>query len=130
KAFLEGYLDFNGNDVQDEEEIQFAKDLDGENETCITWDGKDKNGKIIDKAEFKILSKVGFGMTHLPLFDVEDNKNGYKVKVVKPAGVPDPVLYWDDSEITEGKELDGVVNLNGCEAAQGCHRWEGRGDPT
>jgi len=86
---------------------------------CVPWDGRDGLGNLVTSGT-SIDMEVNFlnGLTHLPLYDVENHVNGYIVKLERPAG-PDPVMYWDDSRVGGG------VNLTGCPSATGCHRWTG-----
>ncbi len=95
---------------------------------CIPWDSKDGKGNIVTQI-IGIPIEVNYlnGVTHLPLYDVEAHVNGYIVALIRPAG-PQPSLYWDDSALTAGTVLDTKVNLTGCAAATGCHKWKGRGD--
>lgn len=100
--------------------------VDGQN--CIPWDSKDGQGNLVT-AITGIPLEINYlnGVTHLPLYDVEDNPNGYIVELVRPAGSK-PNLYWDDSAINKGTALDGKVNVTGCSNASGCHKWNDRGD--
>jgi gliding motility-associated-like protein len=95
---------------------------------CIPWDGLNGLGVAVIPG-FTFTIKVDFmnGITHLPLYDGEDNRNGYIVSLIRPAG-PNPRIYWDDTPITAGTATDGIMNLNGCTNATGCHRWRNRGD--
>lgn len=84
---------------------------------CVTWDGKDGKGNIVTGG-VNITTKVDYynGLTHLPLFDVENNSKGYIVDLVRPTG-PRPSLFWDDSNVGGG------TNFTGCNSAAGCHTW-------
>lgn len=102
---------------------------------CIPWDGLDGLGNNIPTGTV-ITTQIDFlnGITHLPLYDCEDNRNGFIVNLIRPGG-PNPRLFWDDSNVipaqyAAGTALDGVTNLTGCNAATGCHRWRNRGSNT
>lgn len=84
---------------------------------CVTWDGKDGKGNLVTGG-VNITTKVDYynGLTHLPLFDVENNSKGYIVDLVRPTG-PRPSLFWDDSKVGGG------TNFTGCNSATGCHTW-------
>jgi gliding motility-associated-like protein len=132
---LAGFIDLNNNGVYDPGlgEIYFEDRLTAPGTTCIPWNGRDSYGNLVT-GNFQVLAALGFGITHLPLYDVEHNVNGYKVNIVRPAGSTPPYIFWDDSQITAGSALDAKVNLTGClSAVSGCHRWINRGsinDPT
>lgn len=99
---------------------------------CIPWNTRDGLGNIVPPGtEMFIVVNYFNGLTHLPLFDVEHNRNGYIVNLIRPippSGMTKPKLYWDDSRLnpTIGTALDGMTELLGCEL-EGCHRWENRG---
>lgn len=97
-------------------------------QNCIPWDSKDGLGNYVT-AITGIPLEISYlnGVTHLPLYDVEANPNGYIVELIRPAGTK-PNLYWDDSAISKGTAQDGKINLTGCSNAGGCHRWKDRGD--
>lgn len=95
---------------------------------CIPWDARDNFGQtILQNITFPIQINYINGITHLPLFDVEHHRNGYIVELIRPLGNR-PNLYWDDSGLNAGTNLDARVNLNGCSISNGCHRWQNRGD--
>ncbi len=83
----------------------------------IEWDGKDSNGNPFPNGTPLVYSVTNLsGMTHLPLYDIEDNANGFIVKQIRPKG-NQMNLYWDDSQI------GGSYNISGCINAGGCHTW-------
>jgi uncharacterized protein (TIGR02145 family) len=97
----------------------------------VFWDGNDgsvppkpiPNGSVFN---FKI-SYVN-GLTHLPLFDVEYNANGFYLDLIRPTTVPpppSPLFYWDDTNFSGGSS-----NFTGClpnPPTSGCHQWSGTG---
>ena len=95
---------------------------------CIPWNSKDGLGNNITNLT-TIPLQVNYlnGVTHLPLFDVEANPDGYIVELIRPAGTK-PKLYWDDAAITAGTAIDAKVNLTGCTNTTGCHKWKNRGN--
>ncbi|HEX8545341.1 MAG TPA: gliding motility-associated C-terminal domain-containing protein, partial [Cytophagaceae bacterium] len=85
---------------------------------CIPWDGKDGQGKmVVPGTTFPIQIDYFNGITHLPLYDVENHTKGFIVDLVRPVG-PKPMLFWDDSGIPGGTK-----NLTGCNDPGGCHAW-------
>ncbi len=132
-GIIEGFLDFNNNGEYDETlgDLSFAAIVDSAGETCIPWDGIDANGNQVDKRKVQLISSFGSGITHLPLYDIEHNTKGYKISIVKPGNLPDPEIFWDDSEITDGS-TNGTPKVNtedGCQSTTtGCHLWSNRGD--
>jgi len=87
--------------------------------TCLPWDGKDGLGNpVLTSVLLQTTLNFYNGLTHIPLYDVERNPNGYIVNLVRPSG-PTPKLYWDDSKIPAA---GGSTNLNGCSSP--CHTWD------
>ena len=88
---------------------------------CIPWNSRDGLGNLITPGTPLDMRLDYFnGITHLPLFDVENHPYGYIVSLVRPAGPP-PLLFWDDTGIGGG-----TANLSGCTtgvptATSGCH---------
>jgi len=130
KGILDGFIDINNNTVFDGNDVSFSEEFSKPGTKCISWDGLDAKGNDVSGTEVKVYASFGFGMINFPIYDVEHNKNGYKVKVMSPADYPDPLIFWDDSDIDTGSPLDGLVNLIGCNSSgsEGCHRWEDRGN--
>lgn len=128
---LEGFIDLNGSgDYEEGSDIRFAHVFTEDSlSTCIPWDGRDSDGNLINGETVNVVANIGFGATHLPLFDVEASNNGIKVNVVSPANASTPVLFWDDTEIdNRGVVGDKSVELVGCNTETGdCHTWSNRG---
>ncbi|MFL5729626.1 MAG: gliding motility-associated C-terminal domain-containing protein, partial [Cytophagaceae bacterium] len=100
---------------------------------CVPWDGKDGLGNpVLNGVNISMQIDFYNGLTHLPLYDVENQINGFIVGLVRPAG-PAPRLFWDDTQLpapqVTNTALDGILNLTGCLPASptGCHRWKNRG---
>lgn len=80
--------------------------------TCVAWNGLDGNGVAIPDMEFMSI-RVEFraGLTNLPITDIENHPNGFRVNLVRPLtseckdafGNPKvialPKMYWDDSDV-------------------------------
>ena len=88
---------------------------------CIPWNGKDGLGNYVPTGGLLDMQLDYFnGLTHLPIFDVENWTNGVIVTLIHPVG-PTPQIFWDDSQIPKG-----TVNLAGCTSGAppaGCHKW-------
>ena len=127
-GFLDGFLDFNNNGIYERNlgEKMFGHYFSKAKDTiCFPWNGKDENGIPVTNGKFKILSKFGYGVTHLPIYDVEYNENGLIVERVRPKGADRPLLFWDDNKIPETSfnGPDRRQNLSGCDNSSGCHTW-------
>jgi len=85
----------------------------------IAWDSKDGLGNIVPSGT-NMNMQVDYlnGITHMPLYDVEYNQNGYIVSLVRPSSGTTPKLFWDDSNIPAAS---GNSNLTGCDSP--CHTW-------
>jgi gliding motility-associated-like protein len=97
---------------------------------CIPWDGLDGLGNPVPNGtSINVLASYQNSLFHMPLFDIENNNNGFQVSLVRPAG-PSPLLFWDDSQLLNvGTFPDGKVNLVGCNTVTpGCHRWTNKGN--
>jgi len=92
----------------------------GNGYNLIHWNGIDGLGKQVANGTM-VTATIRFihGITHLPIYDIEYNDNGYIVEVVRPSG-PKPDIYWDDSQLGD----NGTIDLNGCNDVLGCHLWD------
>jgi hypothetical protein len=109
---------------------------------CVSWDGLDGLGDPVpDGTNIPVRVSFYTGLTNLPMYDVENHRNGFRVNLVRPnvTACGDPItpprIYWDDSNLIPfdpGAAEDGYVNLAGCDPAtlppgEGCHQWRNRG---
>ncbi len=87
---------------------------------CIHWDGLDGLGNpVASGTQIPIEVNYFNGLTHLPIYDVEGNVNGFIVEIVRPQTPnPTPALFWDDTDIPGG-----TAELGGCTNPSGCHTW-------
>jgi gliding motility-associated-like protein len=85
---------------------------------CIPWNGKDNFGNMVAfGANISIEINYYNGITHIPIYDVEYNENGFIVDIVRPLTPdPHPPLFWDDSDIPGfvAAPLNGCIDLTGC----------------
>lgn len=118
-GLIETYIELNGSlgyqaGTQD---VYIAQNVNAAGTYCIAWDGKDATG--ITVAALSILAihvDFKFGLTHLPLYDVENFSLGYIVTSIRPS-ITIPKLFWDDSQLAGGQ-----VESSGC-LLLGCHSW-------
>lgn len=83
---------------------------------CILWDGKDGLGLLLNlNTTIRAKLSLRSGLTHLPIFDAENNALGYDITLVRPSGLR-PLLFWDDSQIQGG-----TISWNGCQNP--CRSW-------
>jgi gliding motility-associated-like protein len=90
--------------------------------SCIQWDGKDGLGQLVDKCDGEVSFYVTYagGLTHMPIYDVETNSNGFIIELVRPtASSSHLALYWDDSNIDDYT----VPPSTGCDGSLGCHKF-------
>jgi gliding motility-associated-like protein len=98
------------------EVAQIIRDVSVGNNS-IGWDGKDSYGNPFPNGTPLVYSVTNLsGMTHLPLYDIENNENGFIVKQIRPKG-DQMKIYWDDLQI------GGSSNITGCINTGGCHTW-------
>ncbi len=84
---------------------------------CLPWDGMNGLGQYVPMGTPLDLSvTIQVGITHIPLYDVEDNTNGFIVQCILPSTIANtPDLYYDDFN------LGGGSNFTGCTSP--CHTW-------
>ncbi len=88
---------------------------------CVPWNSLNGLGQLVlPGTVIPITVDYYNGLTHLPLYDVENHPDGYRVQLVRPLG-PQPRLYWDDTLIAGGTR-DPFI---GCTDPTGCHKWSG-----
>jgi len=108
-----------GEDLEDVQLIFAAKANPGGNGyNFIHWDGKDNLGKQVANNTSLVFTVTNLsGLTHLPIYDIENNQYGFIVNQIRPAG-GQLKIYWDDTSI------GGSSNTStGCISLTGCHTW-------
>lgn len=111
------------------EDVIITQPVTGD-ENCSVWDtihwnGVNGLGAIVQNgAVYNMGITYLNGLTNLPLYDVEDNRFGIKVDLIRPSLSGPSILpiYWDDVNVA------GSTNLTGCSyptggAVTGCHPW-------
>ncbi|MFQ6603686.1 beta strand repeat-containing protein, partial [Flavobacterium sp. C3NV] len=97
----------------------------------VPWNGKDGLGNTIAQGtSIPIVVSFGQAAFHFPMYDIEENQNGFSCTTVRPAAPSGYVLklYWDDSNITyTGGVFSSKLNLTGCTPNNvppgNCHTW-------
>lgn len=111
-------IDMNGNQQYDagtQDVFILTNIVVGDN--AIPWDGNDGLGAPVpDGTIIDIYVEYQAGITHLPLFDVENHTNGFNINTVFPASSNES-LFWDDSNISGGS----VSTTTACTSS--CHTW-------
>ncbi len=121
-AVAEILLDFDQNGVFDAgSDIMMIENLTA-GRNCVEWDGTDGGGvPLLDGDAIDVDVTVSFGLTHLPLFDVEGN-NGFDVERVRPGVQQQIEIFWDDTFFSPtALDLDGCTKDN--PLATVCHNW-------
>ncbi|GAA4337673.1 hypothetical protein [Flaviaesturariibacter amylovorans] len=62
----------------------------------IAWDGRDGLGNLVSAASAEVTFYLRRGRTNLPIFDAEQNVNGFSVTGHEPV-VYTPRLFWNDT---------------------------------
>lgn len=100
---------------------------------CVTWETINWNGKnglgqlLTNGAATTVEIKYLNGLTHMPIYDIETNKYGLMVDLVRPAppiGGSKLNIYWDDIQVSQAPNPKS--NFTGCiyaNAANACHNW-------
>jgi gliding motility-associated-like protein len=95
----------------------------------IAWNGNDGLGNPVPNGTLVSLKIIYTnGLTNLPIWDQEQNPNGFKISLVRPPNpaYQYPLLFWDDSNIPAGSDCPTGINLTGCYSIPlGCHTWSG-----
>ncbi len=96
----------------------------------IIWDGYDGSAPPIlipSGSAFFFTGTYINGMTHLPIYDVENNASGFIVSLVRPAG-PEPAFYWDDTSLPPLTPGPAQNPPGGCiSSVSPCHIWTNQG---
>ena len=110
-------------------------------DNCIFWDGKDGLGHTVDSnLTFRMYLYTKVGLTHLPVYDAENHPNGYLARLVRPLGIGDMVMYFDNTPLSaQGNMPAGTKNLIGITPPEpvsdnlvdtnGVNRWYNTGFP-
>lgn len=119
------YIDLDGNGEYDEDsrDVYFPYEVLETGTICIPWDGIDGQGDAVSLNESgTVIVQFLAGIVHYPVYDPENNTDGFKCAIIRPASGLAPKMYFDNSSTAIG-----TVNLEGCDSL--CNVWTGnRGD--
>nr|MBC8313906.1 hypothetical protein [Bacteroidota bacterium] len=101
----------------------------------MTWDGYDGSTPpllIPSGSTFPFTLTYVKGMTHMPLWDVENNQFGFYVSLIRPASISEPAFHWDDTNFNPSMPPGPATSPPaGClSSVSACHIWyEAGGQP-
>ncbi|MBE0646233.1 MAG: hypothetical protein IH596_00445 [Bacteroidales bacterium] len=103
-------------------------------QNTMVWDGYDASvpPKLVPSGStFPFTLTYVKGMTHLPLWDVENNEFGFLVNLIRPASTSEPSFYWDDTNISPAMPPGPTTSPpGGCQSeVTPCHIWSANWDP-
>lgn len=115
------YIDLDGNGVYDEgtRDVYFPYEVSQTGTICIPWDGIDGDGDPVSLSESgTVIVQFLAGIVHYPVYDPENNTDGFKCEIIRPASGLSPKMYFDNSSTSIG-----TINLEGCDSL--CNVWTG-----
>jgi len=104
----------------------------GKNILLPAWDGKDGHGFPVANGA-QVTTRIRFlnGLSNVPLYDVEDNPNGFKVDIQRPVPVSGNTklkLFWDDTRLPSHNSPTSNSTVgcfySGLDPESGCHAWK------
>jgi gliding motility-associated-like protein len=114
------------------EDVQLGYNVvTGANTLLPGWNGKNAYGTPLTNGT-QVEARITFlnGLSNIPLFDVEDNPNGFKVDIIRPLPAsPSTILklYWDDTNLpAQNQPTSNSIagcKYSGIEPVSGCHDW-------
>lgn len=119
------FIDLDGNGDYDEgtRDVYFPYEVSQTGPICIPWDGIDGMGDQVGLNESgTVIVQFLAGIVHYPVYDPENNTDGFKCAIIRPSSGLNPKMYFDNSSTSIG-----TINLEGCDSF--CNVWTGnRGD--
>ena len=119
-SYIELLFDLNGTSGYQEgtEDVLIIQNL-SPGTSCIPWNGL--NGldqDVLPGTVIYLYYTMASGLTHMPLYDVEHNPEGFKINLVRPVTTSTKLkLYWDDSNFPNST----TPPIGGCVSNSGCH---------
>lgn len=92
--------------------------------TVIQWDGLDGLGvNVPSGTAFKTIFRYGSFPVHYPIYDAENNSDGFAIFDYRPAPPATPAIaFWDDSSVVTGS-----AEIFGITSSGAVHPWGGSG---
>lgn len=105
-------------------DILIETELTSAGTTIVPWDGLDGLGANVPSGTaFKTVFRFGSYPVHYPLYDVENNSDGFAIFDERPSPPSTPAIaFWDDNSIVAGSE-----ELFGVKSSGAVHPWGGLG---
>ncbi|GEM_PF-3358529 len=96
----------------------------GAGTTVVTWNGLDGLGNNVPSGTaFKTIFRYGSFPVHYPIYDAENNSDGFAITDERPAAAGTPAIaFWDDSDIVANH-----MELFGIASGSSVHPWGGTG---
>ncbi|MBK6829172.1 MAG: hypothetical protein IPG86_21025 [Chitinophagaceae bacterium] len=92
--------------------------------SVVTWDGLDGLGANVPSGTaFKTIFRYGSFPVHYPIYDAENNSDGFAIFDYRPAPPATPAIaFWDDSSVVTGS-----AEIFGITSSGAVHPWGGSG---
>ena len=105
-------------------DVLFETSITLPGDTTIIWDGLDGTGvNVPSGTAFKVIYRFGSFPVHYPIYDAENNSDGFALFDERPfAALTPSVAFWDDSAVVAGSAQIFGVTSNGA-----VHPWGGAG---
>jgi Bacterial Ig domain/Secretion system C-terminal sorting domain len=105
-------------------DVLFETSISIPGDTTIVWDGLDGTGANVPSGTaFKVTYRFGSFPVHFPIYDAENNSDGFALFDERPFPTLTPAIaFWDDSAIVAGSAQIFGVTSNGA-----VHPWGGTG---
>jgi hypothetical protein len=124
-------IDLNNNKIEDEDtDVTLTGPMKiGENK--VYFNGKTNKGDLVLAGSIDsklIVLKSSYGEVHFPLFDVENNLNGFILVRQNGPNSPDSKLYWNNNAFADKSNFpEGLDNRDGLDSVRGAHKWKNNG---
>ena len=105
-------------------DVLFETSISIPGDTSIVWNGLDGSGiNVPSGTAFKVTYRFGSFPVHYPIYDAENNSDGFALFDERPFPALTPAIaFWDDSAIVAGSAQIFGITSNGA-----VHPWGGSG---